>query len=54
MCIEYCGEVWVVVGDYFVSGVGDCNIICVFFELVCCDVFVIESIFGLFIYCWVL
>ncbi len=50
--IERRGEVWVVAGDYFVSGAGDCNTTCVPFEPVRCDVFVTESTFGLPIYRW--
>ncbi|MBY8927415.1 DNA ligase-associated DEXH box helicase, partial [Stenotrophomonas maltophilia] len=50
--IEYHGEVWVVAGDYFVSGAGDCNTTCAPFEPVRCDVFVTESTFGLPIYRW--
>ncbi|WP_457419423.1 ligase-associated DNA damage response exonuclease [Roseateles sp. P5_E7] len=50
--IEHRGEVWVVAGDYFVSGAGDCNTTCAPFEPVRCDVFVTESTFGLPIYRW--
>lgn len=50
--IECRGEVWVVAGDYFVSGAGDCNTTCAPFEPVRCDVFVTESTFGLPIYRW--
>ncbi|MCE4556902.1 ligase-associated DNA damage response exonuclease [Pelomonas cellulosilytica] len=50
--IEHSGEVWVVAGDYFVSGAGDCNTTCAPFEPVRCDVFVTESTFGLPIYRW--
>jgi putative mRNA 3-end processing factor len=50
--IEHRGEVWVVAGDYFVSGAGDCNSTCAPFEPVRCDVFVTESTFGLPIYRW--
>jgi putative mRNA 3-end processing factor len=51
--IEHRGEVWVVAGDYFVSGTGDCNTTCAPFEPVRCDVFITESTFGLPIYRWV-
>lgn len=50
--IEHRGEVWVVAGDYFVSGAGDCNSTCAPFEPVRCDTFVTESTFGLPIYRW--
>ena len=50
--IEHRGEVWVVAGDYFVSGAGDCNKTCAPFVPVRCDVFVTESTFGLPIYRW--
>ncbi|RZL37148.1 MAG: ligase-associated DNA damage response exonuclease [Rubrivivax sp.] len=50
--IEHRGEVWVVAGDYFVSGAGDCNTTCAPFEPVRCNVFVTESTFGLPIYRW--
>ncbi len=50
--IEHRGEVWVVAGDYFVSGAGDCNDTCAPFEPVRCHVFVTECTFGLPIYRW--
>lgn len=50
--VEHRGEVWVVSGDYFVSGAGDCNTTCTPFEPVRCDVFITESTFGLPIYRW--
>lgn len=50
--IEHRGEVWVVAGDYFVSGAGDVNTTCAPFEPVRCDCFVTESTFGLPIYRW--
>ncbi|MBI3350113.1 MAG: ligase-associated DNA damage response exonuclease [Burkholderiales bacterium] len=50
--IEYRGEVWVVAGDYFVSGAGDVNLTCAPFQPVRCDTFVTESTFGLPIYRW--
>jgi len=50
--VEHRGEVWVVAGDYFVSGAGDVNTTCAPFEAVRCDVFVTESTFGLPIYRW--
>lgn len=50
--IEHRGEVWVVSGDYFVSGAGDVNTTCAPFEPVRCDCFVTESTFGLPIYRW--
>ncbi len=46
------GEVWVVSGDYFVSGAGDANPTCPPFEPVRCDTFITESTFGLPIYRW--
>ena len=46
------GQVWVLSGDYFVSGAGDANPTCAPFEPVRCDVFVTESTFGLPIYRW--
>jgi len=50
--VEHRGEVWVVSGDYFVSGAGDINTTCAPFEPVRCDVFITESTFGLPIYRW--
>ncbi|MCU0968729.1 MAG: ligase-associated DNA damage response exonuclease [Rubrivivax sp.] len=51
--LEHRGRVWVVSGDYFVSGVdGDVNPTCTPFEPVRCDVFVTESTFGLPVYRW--
>lgn len=48
ICVEYKGEVWVVLGDYKVVFDG----LFEFFELVCCYIFIIEFIFGLLVYCW--
>jgi putative mRNA 3-end processing factor len=50
--LEHRGQVWVVSGDYFVSGVGDANPTCEPFEPVRCDCFVTESTFGLPVYRW--
>jgi putative mRNA 3-end processing factor len=50
--IEHRGEVWVVSGDYFVSGVGDRNVTCAPFEPLSCHCFVTESTFGLPVYRW--
>jgi putative mRNA 3-end processing factor len=51
--LEHRGEVWVVSGDYFVSGVaGDVNPTCAPFEPVRCHCFVTESTFGLPVYRW--
>ncbi|HEY9065996.1 MAG TPA: ligase-associated DNA damage response exonuclease [Burkholderiaceae bacterium] len=59
--VEYRGEVWVVSGDYFVSGadtderalpIGDPNPTCDPFEPVRCHCFITESTFGLPIYRW--
>ncbi|MCP5272735.1 MAG: ligase-associated DNA damage response exonuclease [Burkholderiaceae bacterium] len=50
--LEHRGQVWVLSGDYFVSGAGDANPTCAPFEPVRCDVFVTESTFGLPIYRW--
>ncbi len=50
--LEHRGEVWVVSGDYFVSGTGDANPSCTPFEPVPCHVFITESTFGLPIYRW--
>lgn len=46
--MEYGGDVWVVFGDYKV----EVDSICMLFELVCCNIFIIEFIFGLLIYYW--
>jgi putative mRNA 3-end processing factor len=51
--LQWQGDVWVVSGDYFVSGVaGDTNETCTPFEPVRCDCFVTESTFGLPVYRW--
>jgi len=51
--IEHRGEVWVVSGDYFLSGVADDrNPTCVPFEPVRCHCFITESTFGLPVYRW--
>jgi putative mRNA 3-end processing factor len=50
--LEHRGRVWVVSGDYFVSGAGDANPTCSAFEPQRCDVFVTESTFGLPVYRW--
>ncbi len=50
--MEHRGEVWVVSGDYFVSGAGDANTTCAPFEPVRCDVFITEATFALPIYRW--
>ena len=51
--LEHHGQVWVVSGDYFVSGEeGDHNATCAPFEPVRCHCFVTESTFGLPIYRW--
>ena len=50
--LEHAGRVWVVSGDYFVSGAGDSIPTCVPFEPVPCDCFITESTFGLPIYRW--
>ncbi|HKX94255.1 MAG TPA: ligase-associated DNA damage response exonuclease [Methylibium sp.] len=50
--LEHRGRVWVVSGDYYVSGVGDDNLTCAPFEPLRCDCFVTESTFGLPIYRW--
>ena len=51
--IEWRGEVWVVSGDYFVSGAGpERNPTCAPFEPVRCHCFVTESTFGLPVYRW--
>jgi len=51
--IEQHGRVWVVSGDYFVSGVEhDVNATCAAFEPLRCECFITESTFGLPIYRW--
>jgi putative mRNA 3-end processing factor len=51
--IEHAGEIWVLSGDYFVSGhTDDVNSTCPPFEPVRCHTFVTESTFGLPIYRW--
>jgi putative mRNA 3-end processing factor len=51
--IEHKGQVWVLSGDYFVSGhTDDVNSTCPPFEPVRCHTFVTESTFGLPIYRW--
>jgi putative mRNA 3-end processing factor len=51
--LEHKGQVWVVSGDYFTSGVdGDINTTCPPFEPVACHCFITESTFGLPIYRW--
>jgi len=50
--LEHDGRVWVVSGDYFVSGAGDGNATCAPFEPVRCHCFITESTFGLPIYRW--
>jgi putative mRNA 3-end processing factor len=50
--IEHRGQVWVVSGDYFVSGAGDRNPTCRAFEPLRCHCFITESTFGLPIYRW--
>lgn len=50
--LEHRGQVWVVSGDYFVSGAGDANPSCAPFEPVRCHCFVTESTFGLPVYRW--
>jgi putative mRNA 3-end processing factor len=50
--IEHGGQVWVVSGDYFVSGAGDANPTCAAFEPQRCHCFVTESTFGLPVYRW--
>ena len=50
--VEHGGEVWVVSGDYFVSGAGDHNPTCTPFEPVRCHTFITECTFGLPIYRW--
>jgi putative mRNA 3-end processing factor len=50
--LEHAGRVWVVSGDYFVSGQGDTNPTCAPFEPVRCDCFITESTFGLPLYRW--
>ena len=54
--LEHRGRVWVVSGDYFVSGhageAGDANTTCPPFEPQRCHCFITESTFGLPIYRW--
>ena len=50
--IDVRGQVWVVSGDYFVSGTGDTNRTCIPFEPQRCDCFITESTFGLPVYRW--
>jgi putative mRNA 3-end processing factor len=50
--LEHRGEVWVVSGDYFVSGAGDANPTTPPFEPQRCHCFITESTFGLPIYRW--
>ncbi|GAB4038803.1 MAG: ligase-associated DNA damage response exonuclease [Rubrivivax sp.] len=50
--LEHRGEVWVVSGDYFVSGAGDANPTTPPFEPQRCHCFVTESTFGLPVYRW--
>jgi putative mRNA 3-end processing factor len=50
--IEHRGQVWVVSGDYFVSGAGDTNATCAGFEPLRCHCFVTESTFALPVYRW--
>jgi putative mRNA 3-end processing factor len=50
--LEHGGQVWVLSGDYFVSGAGDANATCAAFEPVRCDCFITESTFGLPVYRW--
>jgi putative mRNA 3-end processing factor len=51
--IEHRGAVWVVTGDYFVSGhANDANPTCSAFEPVACDCLVTESTFALPLYRW--
>ena len=51
--VEHHGRVWVVSGDYFVSGVDDdVNPTCTPFEPLRCHCFITESTFGLPIYRW--
>ena len=50
--LEHQGRVWVVSGDYYVSGPGDLNDTCAPFEPVRCDCFITESTFGLPVYRW--
>lgn len=50
--LEHRGRVWVVSGDYFVSGTGDANPTCEPFEPVRCDCFITESTFALPLYRW--
>lgn len=48
VCIDDGWQVWVVFGDYK----WQFDLICVLFEVVFCDIFIIEVIFVLLIYCW--
>ena len=51
--IEQRGRVWVVSGDYYVSGIErDVNATCAPFEPLRCECFITESTFGLPIYRW--
>jgi len=51
--LERAGQVWVLSGDYFLSGhAGDQNDTCAPFEPVRCHCFITESTFGLPIYRW--
>ena len=50
--LEQGGRVWVLSGDYFVSGHDEHNATCPPFEPVRCDCFVTESTFGLPVYRW--
>ncbi|NML14768.1 ligase-associated DNA damage response exonuclease [Azohydromonas caseinilytica] len=51
--LEHTGQVWVVSGDYWLSGhEAEANPTCTPFEPVRCDCFITESTFGLPIYRW--
>jgi putative mRNA 3-end processing factor len=50
--LEHGGRVWVVSGDYYLSGADDANTTCPPFEPVPCQCFITESTFGLPIYRW--
>ena len=51
--LERAGQVWVLSGDYFLSGhAGDHNDTCAPFEPVRCHCFITESTFGLPVYRW--
>lgn len=50
--LEHGARVWVMSGDYFVSGPGDVNTTCEPYEPVPCHCFITESTFGLPIYRW--